>query len=124
MKKLKEFNFSYLSIGILSCSVLIITLLNFLDILSVKVSNILIFIIFFILLILNSFKIALKSKDKGIITGTKIASIITIIIVTLKLLFKIKFNFYTAIYILLIYLLSIIPSIYASNKKGANLKNY
>lgn len=117
---MKKINFHLLSIGILVISIFMISLLNFFDVFSVKFSNILIYIIFFILLSLNSFKIALKSKNKGIISGLKVSSLISLLIIVLKFIFKIKFTFNTLIYITLIYLFSTISSIYASNKKSSN----
>ena len=120
MKNSKNFNFLYLSIGILLISILLISLLNYIDLFSSKLSNILIYVIFFSLLSLNSYKIALKSKNKGIIIGAKIASLITFLIIIIKLILKIKFNLASLIYIFLIYLFSIIPAIYGVNKKGSN----
>jgi len=117
MKKIKKFNFSYLSLGILLLVILIISLLNFIDVFSSNVSNVLIYIMFYITLIFNSFKFALKSKSKGIITGIKISSIITVIIIFLRLILKFKFSWWTFIYILLIYLFSIVSAIYGANKK-------
>jgi len=117
---MKKFNFLYLSLGILFLSIIIITLLNFFDVFSVKFSNIIIYILFFILLSFNSFKISLKSKDKGYITGIKIASIISFIIIISKFIVKIKFSFSSFIYLLLIFVFSIIPAIYGSNKKSSN----
>ena len=120
MKKLKNQEFTYYSIIILLGSILLISLLNFTDILGLQLSNALIYIIFFILLILNSFKISLKSNNKGIITGLKIASIVTLLIIILKLILGLKFSLISLIYIVLIYISSIISSIYGKNKKSSN----
>lgn len=121
MKKIKSFNFSYLSISILLISILIISLLNYIDVLSVKFSNIFIYVIFFVLLVLNSFKIALKSKSKGIITGLKISFSITGLFAILKIISKLRFTWFSLLYFLLIFLFSIIASIYGSNKKSSNV---
>ncbi len=121
MKKIKKLNFTYLSIIILLGSIFFISFFNFVDFIGEKTSNILIYTIFFILIILNNLKISLKSKNKGITTGIKIASIISISIILLKLIFKIEFNLYTLIYIILIYSFSIIPSIYGASKKSSNV---
>ena len=119
MKKVKNLNFSYLSLGILFLIICFISLLNFIDVFSSKFANVLIYIAFFITIILNSFKISLKSKDKGIISGLKVASFIFSIIILMKLILKIKFNWGNIIYISLIYLFSIISAIYGANKKSS-----
>ena len=120
MKKIEKFNFSYLSLIILLLLIIIISFFNFIDFFGETLSNVLIYIVFFVLLILNSFKIALKSKDKGIITGLKISSLITIIIIAFKLIFNSNFTLWSFIYILLIWIISSITSIYGANKKSSN----
>ncbi len=120
MKKFKDFNFLYLSLGILILSTIFISLFNFINLFSDKLSNALIYIIFFILLILNNYKIALKSKDKGIISGIKIATIVTIIIIIFRLILGFKFSLSTIIYLVLIYIFSCIPAIYGANKKSSS----
>ena len=118
MQRLKKLNFFYKSIIIYFLFLILITLLNYFDVFKTNFSNILIYISFFILIILNSFKISLKSKDKGIITGLKIGGILSFLIIILKLIFKIKFNLFSYIYIILIFLFSIFASIYGANKKN------
>ena len=120
MKKIKNFNFLYLSVSILLLLIILFTILNFFDVLGSKTTNILIYISFFITLILNSFKISLKSKSKGIITGLKIASITSLIIIILKIIFNSEFKLINLIYLILIYLLVIIASILGANKKSSN----
>ena len=88
MKKIKNFNFLYLSLGILLILIIILSLFNFIDFFSSNLTNTLIYILSSLVLALNCYKIAVKSRNKGIIVGLKIASILTTIIVIFKVIFK------------------------------------
>ena len=121
MKKIKNFNFLYLSLIMLFLVMIIVSIFNYIDVLGTKFANTLIYLTLFIVLVLNSFKIARKSKNKGIIVGLKIAALIISIICIFKLIFKSNFTLWTFIYILLIFLATIISTIYGANKKSSNV---
>lgn len=106
----------YLMIGVIS-----FTFLNFIDVLSNNVANIMIYILFFMLIFINNLKLAKASKKKGYITGITNASIIAILLLILKLIFKVKFTWFNLIYALLIYIISIVGGIVGANmKKSSN----
>ena len=121
MKKIKNFNFLYLSLSVLVLLIILFCLFNFIDFFSSNLTNVLIYFTSSIILALNSYKFAIKSKNKGIIVGIKIASILAIFIIILKLILKIKFTWWTLIIISAIYLITIFSSIYGANKKSSNV---
>ena len=92
MKYIEKIPYVLRSVLIFALGVILLTLFNFIDFFGNTLTNILIYILFFILLTLNCIKLAKKSKNKGLIVGIKVSSLVLGIWIIFKLILKINFN--------------------------------
>lgn len=122
MKYIEKIPYVLRSVLIFALGVILLTLFNFIDFFDNTLTNILIYILFFILLTLNCIKLAKKSKNKGLIVGIKVSSLVLGIWITFKLILKINFNSFSFVFIILTILTSIIGGIMGANmKKSSNV---
>ena len=84
MKYIEKIPYVLRSVLIFALGVILLTLFNFIDFFGNTLTNILIYILFFILLTLNCIKLAKKSKNKGLIVGIKVSSLVLGIWITFK----------------------------------------
>ena len=90
MKYIEKIPYVLRSVLIFALGVILLTLFNFIDFFGNTLTNILIYILFFILLTLNCIKLAKKSKNKGLIVGIKASSLVLGIWIIFKLILKIN----------------------------------
>lgn len=122
MKYIEKIPYVLRSVLIFALGVILLTLFNFIDFFGNTLTNILIYILFFILLTLNCIKLAKKSKNKGLIVGIKVSSLVLGIWIIFKLILKISFNSFSFAFIILTLLTSIIGGIMGANmKKSSNV---
>lgn len=97
-------------------STILITILNYFNIVNNNVINILKFIFPIVATIVSSFILGKNSKEKGYLEGLKLGAIITIVFFILNLLID-KFNIRTIIYYIIIIFTSILSSMVGINKR-------
>lgn len=121
MKYINKIPLALICMFSLLIGVTFFTFLNFFDILSNRITDIMIYILFFSLIFLYNFKIVKKSKKKGLIIGIVNSSIIMTILTLLKIIFKISFKWLNLLYGLSIFFTSIVGGIIGANtKKSSN----
>ena len=117
---LKNLLYTYLNFFIsLLIGNLIVTIINYFNILSHNIINIITFIYPLILIIINSYYLGKKTNKKAFLEGLKFSSVIVTIFLIITLLtnsFKIKI----LIYYLILIISSIISSSIGINKKERN----
>lgn len=124
MKFIKKIPFVLLSLLVFIIGILALTLLNFVDVFSNNITNVLIYILFFALLFLNNWNYAKKSKKKGFVIGSLGGLSVTLVLLILKLIYHIEFAWSNLIYLLFIFGTSITGGIIGANmKKNSNIMN-
>lgn len=114
MKKyLKSFLYT---LGIIIISTIIISILNYFNIINGTTLNILYLIIPIISISIGSFILGKTAEKKGYIEGLKYSSIWSIIILTINIIIK-EINLSSIIFFVTTILLSILSSILGINKK-------
>lgn len=115
---LKNLGYTFL---ILIISTIILTILNYTNILKTNALNIISIIFLFISIFIGSYLTGKKANKKGYIEGIKFGSIIMVIILLINLIiFKNKFHLISILYYLTIIFISMIGSIVGITKKNKN----
>ena len=97
-------------------TMLILTILNYFNIINYNVFNILKYITIIITLLIGSYKLGSTTKDKGYISGIKFALIIIIFILLFNYFIFKEFSIKTIIYYSIILTTSIVGSITGKNR--------
>ena len=105
--------------GIVLISTIIITILNYFNIVSNGIINILKFIFPLIATVTSAFILGKKSKQKGYLEGLKLGAIITVIFFIITIIID-KLNIKSIIYYLIIIFTSILSSMVGINKNNNN----
>lgn len=98
-------------------AILLLTILNYFNILSYNKMSLIKNILFIVFIIINSYLLGFKSKTKGYIEGIKYGFIIILILAIGLLIFKGNFSFNNLIYYSIILTSSIFSSIIGKNKQ-------
>ena len=109
---------SLYTLGILLISTILITLLNYFNILHGTILNILYFIIPIISVMVGSFMLGKTSSKKGYMEGLKYAILWSIIFLIINIFTK-ELNLTSIIFFIVLILLSMLASIIGINKKRA-----
>ncbi len=120
MKLIKKLPLPLVSLISIFLLIFLLTTLNYFDIFGNTLTNILIFSGFFILIFYNSFKISKNKTQKGWLEGIKIASIVLVIWLGLKLVFNPTFSLNNLFYVIGIYITSIMGGIIGINAKKSS----
>ena len=108
-------------VGPIIIGLFILTILNYFDIISYNLFNIMKIILLCLSIILGGIKIGEKSKQKGWMEGIKLGLIISIILLIFNyLIFRVDFNFKQLFYFVIIFGSSILGSILGINIKKKN----
>ena len=118
---IKKYLISYAyTLGIIIVGTFIVTLFNYLNLLSSNVANTLILIIVIVSLFIGSFLLGKKSNKKGYLEGIKYSVIFILFLVIINLIFIKVFEIKSLIYFLIIIISSTFGSMLGINKKGTN----
>ena len=99
---IKKYLISYAyTLGIIIVGTFIITLLNYFNLLSSNIANILILIIVIASIFIGSFLLGKKSNKKGYLEGIKYSAIFILLLVIINLLFVKVFEIKSLIYFLI-----------------------
>ena len=104
--------------GIVLISLFIYSVLVYFNIISGKISTIIMFLIPIISSFVCSFRLGIRSNKKGYIEGIKLGSIIIIIFLVISLIFS-SFNYKSLIYYLIIILSNTLGSMFGISQKKA-----
>ncbi|MBR3161481.1 MAG: TIGR04086 family membrane protein [Bacilli bacterium] len=115
MLKKQLFQILHFIINILISNI-IITILNYFNILNNNIINILNFILPLILIIINSYLLGKKTNKKGYLEGLKFGTIISSIFLSITLITN-NYNIKVFIYYIIIIISSILSSTMGINKK-------
>ena len=97
---------------------IIITVLNYFELLNINIAKIIKIVIIIISLLSSGIYLGLKSSKKGYLEGLKLGGIIIVILTILTLILKpITFNKFTWLYYLIILGLEVLGSTIGINKK-------
>lgn len=107
---------SLYTLGIILISSIIITILNYFNIINGKVLDIIIYIIPLISTMIGSFILGKASNKKGYIEGLKYAGIWSIIFLIISIILK-QINLSSIIFFIILILLSMLGAILGINKK-------
>ncbi len=119
MENIKKYIISLgYTLGIILVFTIILTILNYFDLLGVKVINILKLIIPIIATIVGAYHVGNNSDRKGYQTGIKYGILLSIISFIFILIFS-SINLLSFVYIIILILSSMIGSILGINKKLA-----
>lgn len=115
---LKNYGYSLLLIIISLFAInLINTLLNYFNLLSPKIISIMGFMLFLFSMLVSSYILGTKSKQKGYLEGLKFGSIVVLLFIILIILLD-KFYVKSLIYYAILILTSILGSMIGINKKN------
>ena len=112
LKSLGLFIGSFLTLNI------IITILNYFELLNSNIMSILKIIVIIISTILSGLYLGLRSNKKGYLEGLKLGGIIIVLLVIITIILKpITFNKFTWLYYLIILVLEVLGATIGINKK-------
>ena len=113
---LKKYLFSYLyTFGIMIVSFIVITLLNYFNIINTNTSDTLELISIIISIFIGSFRIGKNSSKKGYLEGINFSIIFILFILILNIIFIGKFDINLIIYYIIILISSIFSSMLGIN---------
>lgn len=98
---------------------IIITVLNYFELLNINIAKIIKIVIIIISLLSSGIYLGLKSSKKGYLEGLKLGGIIIVILTLLVLIFPIKFNIFSGLYYLIILGLETLGATIGINKKSS-----
>ncbi len=96
---------------------LVVSMLNYFNVLSDNITNVFEFIILAISLFVGSFALGRKSKTKGFLEGLKFSGIFIFIFFIFNLILKLGFNIDTFITYIIVILSSLFGSVIGINRK-------
>ena len=103
--------------SIILISTILITILDYFNIFSESLTNIILLSMTIIATMIGSFKLGKQSSKKGIVEGFKLGILVTISFLLLSLLTRNHFQFSNTIYYLILTISSILGSIIGKNRK-------
>ena len=98
---------------------IIITVLNYFELLNINIAKIIKIVIIIISLLSSGIYLGLKSSKKGYLEGLKLGGIIIVILTLLVLILPIKFNIFSGLYYLIILGLETLGATIGINKKSS-----
>ena len=115
---IKKYLISYgYTLGIIIGGTFLITVLNYFNIFTSNLTNIIKLIIVIVSMFIGAFLLGKKSLKKGYIEGIKYSIVFIVLLVIINLLFVKEFNVKSIIYFLIIIISSTFGSMLGINKK-------
>ena len=108
----------YVSFFIVLIITFLVTVLNYFNIFSFKLVNILSYIIPFVAYFIGGYMLGKKSQSKGFLEGLKLGSICLTILMTINIILFRTFNISTLISYIVVLAACMLGSILGINKKG------
>ena len=118
MQYVKQFFKAFgLVLMIILISTIVITILDYFNLFSESLTNIFLFVITLISIIIGSYKLGKKSSKKGIIEGLKLGIVISVSFMLMGLITGNNFQISNTIYYVILIISSILGSIVGKNRK-------